>query len=103
MMGDDPPAADAEGRPAIEASVAEGSGDRPTPSRAARAPGKPRTIRRVPKPRMTGLLDSPVRNLTVGVAYTVTVMILATAAYMTVGWSFKDAIYMVIVTVYTVA
>jgi voltage-gated potassium channel len=102
MMGDDPPAADAEGRPAIEASVAEGSGDRPTPSRAARAPGKPRTIRRVPKPRMTGLLDSPVRNLTVGVAYTVTVMILATAAYMAVGWSFRDAVYMVIVTVYTV-
>jgi voltage-gated potassium channel len=102
MMGDDPPAADAEGWPAIEASVAESSGDRPTPSRAARAPGKPRAIRRVPKPRMTGLLDSPVRNLTVGVAYTVTVMILATAAYMAVGWSFRDAVYMVIVTVYTV-
>jgi voltage-gated potassium channel len=51
---------------------------------------------------MTGLLDSPVRNLTVGVTYTITVMILATAAYMAAGWSFRDAIYMVIVTVYTV-
>ena len=51
---------------------------------------------------MTGLLDSPVRNLTVGVAYTITVMTLATVGYMAVGWSFRDAIYMVIVTVYTV-
>jgi voltage-gated potassium channel Kch len=51
---------------------------------------------------MTGLLDSPVRNLVVGVAYTITVMALATAAYIAVGWSFRDAIYMVIVTIYTV-
>ncbi len=51
---------------------------------------------------MTGLLNSPVRNLTAGIAYTITVMMLATAAYMAVGWSFRDAIYMVIVTVYTV-
>jgi len=51
---------------------------------------------------MTGLLDSPIRNITAGVAYTVTVMIAATCAYMAVGWSFRDALYMVIVTVYTV-
>jgi voltage-gated potassium channel len=51
---------------------------------------------------MTGLFDSPVRNLTVGVAYTITVMIVATVACMRVGWSFRDAIYVVIVTVYTV-
>ena len=51
---------------------------------------------------MTGLLDCPVRNLTAGVAYTITVMIVATVAYMATGWSFRDAIYMVIVTVYTV-
>jgi voltage-gated potassium channel len=51
---------------------------------------------------MTGLLDSPVRNLTGGVIYTVTVMMLGTAAYMAVGWSFRDSIYMVITTVYTV-
>lgn len=51
---------------------------------------------------MTGLLDSPVRNLTFGSLYVITVMVLATAAYMSVGWSFRDAIYMVVVTVYTV-
>jgi voltage-gated potassium channel len=64
--------------------------------------GPPRQIRRVPKPKMSGLLDSPVRNLTVGVAYIITVMILATGAYMKAGWSFRDAIYMVITTIYTV-
>jgi voltage-gated potassium channel len=52
---------------------------------------------------MTGLLDSPSRNLTIGVAYILTVMVLAVTAYMTVGgWSFRDALYMVITTIYTV-
>ncbi len=51
---------------------------------------------------MTGLLNSPVRNLIFGVAYIVTIMSLAIIAYMTAGWSFKDALYMVITTVYTV-
>jgi voltage-gated potassium channel Kch len=70
---------------------------------SARAPRqRPKQIRRMRKPRVTGLLDSPVRNLIAGVVYTVTVMVLATGAYMSVGWSFRDAIYMVIVTVYTV-
>jgi voltage-gated potassium channel Kch len=59
-------------------------------------------IRRVPRPRLTGLLDSPIRNLTFGVLYILLVMALATAAYIAVGWSFRDAIYMVIVTIYTV-
>ncbi len=59
-------------------------------------------IRRVHKPKVTGLLDSPVRNLTVGMLYIVTVMILATASYMAVGWSFRDALYMVVITIYTV-
>jgi voltage-gated potassium channel Kch len=68
----------------------------PTPRR------KPQPVRRVPKPRMTGLLDSPVQNILVGVAFMVTVMIGATAGYMALGWSFRDAIYMVILTVYTV-
>jgi voltage-gated potassium channel len=103
MSTDGPPASSSDGEPAIEASAGGGSGDRPAPSPAERTSrNRPRQIRRVPKPRMTGLFESPVRNLTAGVAYTITVMILATAAYMTVGWSFKDAIYMVIVTVYTV-
>ncbi len=70
---------------------------------AAPAPRrKPAPVRRVPKPRMTGLLDSPVRKIIVGVAFMVMVMIGATAGYMAAGWSFRDAIYMVIVTVYTV-
>jgi voltage-gated potassium channel len=51
---------------------------------------------------MTGLLDSPVRNLIVGISFTITVMIAATVAYMTVGWNFRDALYMVIITVFTV-
>jgi hypothetical protein len=93
MTGDEPASLDA----AADAS----SGDRP--ARAPTVPGAgPIRIRRAPKPRMTGLLDSPSRNLTVGGLYTLSVMIIATIAYMRAGWSFRDAIYMVIVTVYTV-
>ena len=59
-------------------------------------------MRRVPKPRLTGRLDSPIRNLILGVAYTLSIMICATTAYMSAGWSFRDAFYMVVVTVFTV-
>lgn len=75
------------------------------PSGAPETLPRPRTgsIRRVPPPRMTGLLDSPTRNLTFGIIYVVLVSVLGTIAYMKVGhWSFRDAIYMVITTVYTV-
>jgi len=51
---------------------------------------------------MTGLLDSPVRNLIGGVTYTIAVMIVGVVAYMVAGWSFGDAFYMVVTTVYTV-
>ena len=51
---------------------------------------------------MTGRLDSPVQNLVVGLACTLAVMLLATIAYMAVGWSFRDALFMVIITVFTV-
>jgi Trk K+ transport system NAD-binding subunit len=79
------------------------SDERPTARPAANAVHqKPISIRRAPKPKMTGLLDSPVRNLSVGLIFTVTVMVVAIAGYMAVGWSFRDALYMVIVTVYTV-
>jgi Trk K+ transport system NAD-binding subunit len=79
-------------------------GDAAPPAPAAPVGPRPRSggIRRVPKPRLTGLLDSPVRNLTLGMIYVVLVMVVATAAYMAVGWSFRDAIYMVVITVYTV-
>jgi voltage-gated potassium channel len=59
-------------------------------------------VRRVPRPRLTGLLDSPGRNLTLGMIFVATVMVAATIAYMAAGWSFRDAVYMVIITVYTV-
>jgi ion channel len=103
MTGDDQPTTGSDGQPAAESSGEQTATERPARLPTARAPRlKPHQIRRVPKPRMTGLLDSPIRNLGVGVAYTVTVMIVATAAYMAAGWSFRDALYMVIVTVYTV-
>ncbi len=103
MTGDDQPTTGPQRPATVEASTEATSVDHPAQLPTAREQrGRPRTIRRVPKPRMTGLLDSPVRNLTAGVIYTVTVMIVATIAYMTAGWSFRDALYMVIVTVYTV-
>lgn len=98
-------AADADGARSDPASVAlapttEAVASTPAPPVSGRH--RPGGIRRVPKPRMTGLLDSPVRNLTFGAIYVLVVMVLATTAYMAVGWSFRDAIYMVITTVYTV-
>jgi voltage-gated potassium channel len=114
MSGGDPPTDGPDDRPVAESSAADGSGDRSASAeesavdhperlpRARPARSRPRQIRRVQKPRMTGLLDSPGRNLTVGVTFVVTVMTLATAAYMAAGWSFRDAVYMVIITVYTV-
>jgi voltage-gated potassium channel Kch len=104
MAGAEQPAPDWDGAAAAaEDSATPASDDRPAKLPATRElRPRPRQIRRVPKPKLTGLLDSPVRNLTAGVAYTVTVMVLATAAYMAAGWSFRDAAYMVIVTVYTV-
>ena len=103
MTGDDQPTAGSDGQPTAESFGDEIAAGRPAQRSAGRLPRlKPHQIRRVPKPRMTGLLDSPIRNLSVGVAYTVTVMIVATVAYMAAGWSFRDAIYMVIVTIYTV-
>ena len=51
----------------------------------------------------TGLLGSPLRNLFFGVSFTFVVMVIATLAYSRLaGWSLGDAIYMVVVTVYTV-
>lgn len=51
---------------------------------------------------MSGVLDSPVRNLSVGLGFTLGVMVLATSAYMAVGWTFRDAAYMVVTTIFTV-
>jgi voltage-gated potassium channel len=51
---------------------------------------------------MKGLADSPLRNLGWVVAFVAAVVVLAIAAYMHAGWSFGDALYMVLLTVYTV-
>ena len=48
------------------------------------------------------LLGSPLRNLIFGVLYMLVVMAIAIGAYVAAGWKFADALYMVIVTVYTV-
>ncbi len=55
-----------------------------------------------PSPRSPGLLHSPLRNLVLGIGFTLTVIVLATLAYTLAGWSLGDAFYMVIITVYTV-
>jgi len=51
---------------------------------------------------MNGLAASPIRNLTSFVGFVAAIVVLATFAYMRAGWSFEDAIYMVLLTVYTV-
>src|ERR1700744_4035897 len=52
---------------------------------------------------MNGLATgSPFRNLTSIVAFMVVLVALMTVAYMAAGWSFGDALYMVLLTVYTV-
>ncbi len=48
------------------------------------------------------LLGSPLRNLIFGVFYMLVVMAGAVFAYVKAGWTLSDAVYMVIVTVYTV-
>ncbi len=58
-----------------------------------------------PRPSLTetrGLLGSPLRNLTLGISFTLSVMALAILAYCLAGWNLSDAIYMVVMTVYTV-
>jgi len=62
----------------------------------------PHPARRPNAFRPTGLLGSPLRNLVFGVSFTLSVIVLSTTAYVLAGWSFGDAAYMVIMTVYTV-
>lgn len=52
--------------------------------------------------RVVGLLGSPLRNLAAVVTFVVCLMVVSTAGYMAAGWSFSDAIYMVVLTIYTV-
>jgi voltage-gated potassium channel Kch len=48
------------------------------------------------------LLGSPLRNLALGVLYMLVVIAASVGAYVRAGWSLGDAVYMVIITVYTV-
>ena len=51
---------------------------------------------------MLTVLSSPLRNLVGGILFMLVVMAAATAAYVAYGWSLSDAVYMVVLTVYTV-
>lgn len=51
---------------------------------------------------MTRWTDSPWRNLAAGLAYMLVVLFAATCAYVLAGWSWGDAFYFVIITVFTV-
>jgi Trk K+ transport system NAD-binding subunit len=51
---------------------------------------------------MNRLLGSPLRNLISIIVFMLVVMAIAIGAYMAAGWSFMDATYMVLLTVYTV-
>jgi voltage-gated potassium channel len=49
-----------------------------------------------------GLLSSPLRNLLVGGVFVFIICVIATCGYLAAGWSFSDALYMVVITIYTV-
>jgi Trk K+ transport system NAD-binding subunit len=51
---------------------------------------------------MFNFLASPLRNFLGGIIVLCAIVVAATLAYMASGWSFGDALYMVIITVYTV-
>ncbi len=54
------------------------------------------------KRTVEGLMGSPLRNLAAVIAFMLALIAVETAGYMAAGWSFTDAFYMVILTVYTV-
>ncbi|MDR3488414.1 MAG: potassium channel protein [Bradyrhizobium sp.] len=51
---------------------------------------------------MVKFLSSPLRNLAAGLLFMLVVSACATVAYMANGWDFGNALYMVVLTVYTV-
>src|SRR5271155_760406 len=51
---------------------------------------------------MTPLAASPLRNLASVLAFVLAIVVVATGAYMRAGWSLEDALYMVILTIFTV-
>lgn len=98
--GEEPSSAAALLKP--DAGAPEPASPAPRPSRArSRATGV-RQIRRAPPPNLTGFFDSPQRNLIGGLGYILFVASVAVFAYTTQGWSLRDAVYMVVETLYTV-
>ncbi|QUD86137.1 potassium channel family protein [Phenylobacterium montanum] len=51
---------------------------------------------------MDRLALTPLRNLAIAIGFVVIVSAFSTAAYVHAGWSFGDAVYMVLLTIYTV-
>jgi Trk K+ transport system NAD-binding subunit len=51
---------------------------------------------------MNRFANSPVRNLALGVLYMVVLIVAATVAFVASGWSWGDAFYFVVITVFTV-
>ena len=91
----------AKTEPAVEASPRGPARPQRRATARFRLP-RHRPVRRAPPPNLVGLFDSPKLNLLWGVGFIVLVAALATLAYMSQGWSLRDAFYMVIVTLYTV-
>ncbi|MCB8880254.1 NAD-binding protein [Acidisoma cellulosilytica] len=48
------------------------------------------------------LLGSPIRNLVLGGLFVFIICVAATCGYLAAGWSLSDALYMVVITIYTV-
>ena len=65
-------------------------------------PDRNRSRRRSLRSPLDRLLRSPARYLILGLIYMAVVMTLAVISYIAAGWSVGDALYMVIITVYTV-
>jgi voltage-gated potassium channel len=55
-----------------------------------------------PGSQVTRALASPARNLVAGIIFVLLVMVGGVGAYVLSGWSLGDAVYMVVLTVYTV-
>ncbi len=53
-------------------------------------------------PTLKVILASPARNLIIGSLYMLVIMTISVACYLGQGWSLSDAVYMVVVTIYTV-
>ena len=51
---------------------------------------------------MFDFLASPLRNFLGGLLVLLAIVVVSTLAYVACGWSFADALYMVVITVYTV-